>query len=149
MREALVPLMVTLLWLSMVAQMLIASPGTYPPLLQNEWSYALLKKKIKFSSYIRGNSDRSGCKGIYDERPPHIHCEKSLFVLASRQKIPVLRTENPAVDTRTIRLLPIEFFKITHARKLRPENSGQKQQIRPKNPGLLVPEKVRPENPGE
>jgi hypothetical protein len=38
------------------------------------------------------------------------HCEKSLFVLASRQKIPVLRTENPAVDTRTICLLPIEFF---------------------------------------
>jgi hypothetical protein len=39
-----------------------------------------------------------------------LHCEKSLFVLASRQKIPVLRTENPAVDTRTICLLPIEFF---------------------------------------
>jgi hypothetical protein len=29
----------------------------------------------------------------------HVHCEKSLFVLASRQKIPVLRTKNPAVDT--------------------------------------------------
>jgi hypothetical protein len=40
----------------------------------------------------------------------HLHCEKSFFVLASRQKIPVLRTENPAVDTRTICLLPIEFF---------------------------------------
>ncbi len=39
-----------------------------------------------------------------------LHCEKSLFVLASRQKIPVLRIENPAVDTRTICLLPIEFF---------------------------------------
>jgi hypothetical protein len=38
------------------------------------------------------------------------HCEKSLFVLASRQKIPVLKTENPAVDTRTICLPPIEFF---------------------------------------
>ncbi len=38
------------------------------------------------------------------------HCEKSLFVLASRQKIPVLRTENPAVDTRTICLLPNRFF---------------------------------------
>jgi hypothetical protein len=38
------------------------------------------------------------------------HCEKSLFVLASRQKIPVLRTENPAVDTKTFCLLPIEFF---------------------------------------
>jgi hypothetical protein len=46
-----------------------------------------------------------------------VHCEKSLFVLASRQKIPVLRTENPAVDPITICLLPIEFFKITHARK--------------------------------
>jgi hypothetical protein len=41
---------------------------------------------------------------------PVVHCEKSLFVLAFRQKIPVLRTENPAVDTRTICLLPIEFF---------------------------------------
>ncbi len=39
-----------------------------------------------------------------------LHCEKSLFVLATRQKIPVLRTENPAVDTSTFCLLPIEFF---------------------------------------
>jgi hypothetical protein len=39
-----------------------------------------------------------------------LHCEKSLFVLASHQKIPVLRTENSAVDTRTICLPPIEFF---------------------------------------
>jgi hypothetical protein len=39
-----------------------------------------------------------------------LHCEKSRFVLASCQKIPVLRTENPAVDTRTICLLPTEFF---------------------------------------
>ena len=39
-----------------------------------------------------------------------LHCEKSLFVLASRQKIPALWTEIPAVDTRTICLLPIEFF---------------------------------------
>ncbi len=39
-----------------------------------------------------------------------VHCEKSFFVLASRQKIPALRTEIPAVDTRTICLLPIEFF---------------------------------------
>jgi hypothetical protein len=31
-----------------------------------------------------------------------LHCEKSLFVLASRKKIPALRTEIPAVDTRTI-----------------------------------------------
>jgi hypothetical protein len=29
--------------------------------------------------------------------------------------------------------------------KLRPENPGQKQQVRLENPGLLVPEKVRPE----
>jgi hypothetical protein len=77
------------------------------------------------------------------------HCEKSLFVLASRQKIPVLRTENPAVDTRTICLLPIEFFKLPMLEKLQPEIPGQKQQIRPENLGLLVPEKVRPENPGK
>jgi hypothetical protein len=42
--------------------------------------------------------------------PEYLHCEKSLFVLASRQNIPALRTEIPAVDTRTICLLPIEFF---------------------------------------
>jgi hypothetical protein len=78
-----------------------------------------------------------------------LHCEKSLFVLASRQKIPVLRTENPALDTRSICLLPIGFFKLPMPEKLRPENPGQKQQIRPENPGLLVPEKVRPENPSK
>jgi hypothetical protein len=33
--------------------------------------------------------------------------------------------------------------------KLRPENTGQKQQIRPENPGLLVPEKARRENLGK
>jgi hypothetical protein len=77
--------------------------------------------------------------------------KKILFVLASRQKIPVLRTENPAVDTRIICLLPIEFFysKLPMPEKLRPENPDQKQQIRPENSGLLVPEKVRPENPGK
>ncbi len=64
-------------------------------------------------------------------------CEKSLFVIASRQKIPALRTEIPAVDTRTICLLPIEF-KLPMPEKLRPEN-----------PGLLVPEKVVPENHGK
>ncbi len=53
----------------------------------------------------------------------YLHCEKSLFVLASRQKIPVLRTENPAVDTRTICLLPIEFFKIPHTRKATAEKN--------------------------
>ena len=62
------------------------------------------------------------------------HCEKSLFVLASRQKIPVLRKENPAVNTRTIP--PIEFFKITHARKAtagkyRPETTDTAGKSRP------------------
>jgi hypothetical protein len=33
--------------------------------------------------------------------------------------------------------------------KLWPEIPGQKQQTLPENPGLLVPEKVRPENPGK
>jgi hypothetical protein len=33
--------------------------------------------------------------------------------------------------------------------KLRLENPGQKQQIRPENPGLLLPEKERPEDPGK
>jgi hypothetical protein len=65
-----------------------------------------------------------------------MHCEKSLFVLASRQKIPVLRTENPSVDTRTICLLPIEFFLITHARKAtvgksRPETTDTARKSRP------------------
>jgi hypothetical protein len=44
-----------------------------------------------------------GCLCVYTVK-------KAFFVLASRQKITVLRTENPAVDTRTICLLPIEFF---------------------------------------
>ncbi len=39
-----------------------------------------------------------------------LHCEKSLFVLASHQKILALRKENPAIDTRTICLPPLEFF---------------------------------------
>jgi hypothetical protein len=67
-----------------------------------------------------------------------MHCEKSLFVLASRQKIPVLKTENLAVDTRTICLPPIDL-KFPMPEKLRPENPGQKLQIRPENPSLLVP----------
>ena len=78
-----------------------------------------------------------------------LHCEKSLFVLASRQKIPALWTEIPAVGTRTICLLPIEFFKLPLPEKLRPENPGQKQKIRPESPGLRVPEKIRLENPGK
>jgi hypothetical protein len=64
------------------------------------------------------------------------HCEKGLFVLASRQKIPVLRKENPAFSTRTIFLLPIEFFKITHARKTTAFY-------------IPLPEKVMPENPSK
>jgi hypothetical protein len=57
--------------------------------------------------FTAGGADNGG------NLPPEsltLHCEKSLFVLASRQKIPVLRTEIPAVDTKTICLLPIEFF---------------------------------------
>jgi hypothetical protein len=47
-----------------------------------------------------------------------------------------LRTENPAVDTRTICLLPIEFFLITHARKAtagksRPETTDTTGKSRP------------------
>ncbi len=71
-------------------------------------------------------------------RRVYTHCEKSLFVLASRQKIPVLRTENPAVDTRTMSAAHRVFLKLPMPEKLRPENPGQKQQIRPENPGLLV-----------
>ncbi len=84
-----------------------------------------------------------------------MHCEKSLFVLASRRKIPVLRTENPAVDTRTICLPPIEFFKITQARKAtagksRPETTDMAGKSRPSGlwrETFYIPalEKVRPE----
>jgi hypothetical protein len=88
-----------------------------------------------------------------------VHCEKSLFVLASVQKIPVLRKENPAVSTRTIFLLPIEFFKITHARKATagkswPETTDTTGKFWPS--GLWretfyipLPEKVMPENPSK
>ncbi len=92
---------------------------------------------------------------------PHmsLHCENSLFVLVSRQKIPVLRTENPAVDNRTICLPPIEFLKITHARKdtagkSRPETTDMAGKSRPSSlwrETFYIPllEKVRPENPGK
>jgi len=43
----------------------------------------------------------------------------------------------------------INSYKLPKQEKLRPENPGQKQQIWPENPGLLVPGKVRPENPGK
>jgi hypothetical protein len=58
-----------------------------------------------------------------------LHCEKSLFVSASRQKIPVLRTENPPVDTRTICLLPIEFFKLPMAEKFPARNNRYGRKI--------------------
>jgi hypothetical protein len=87
------------------------------------------------------------------------HCEKSLFVLASRQKIPVLRTENPVVETRKICLSAIEFFKMTHARKAtarksRPETTDTAGISRPyghwrKIFYIPLPEKVRPENTGK
>jgi hypothetical protein len=32
----------------------------------------LIKKKVKFSSYILGNSEWSSCKVIYEEGLPHI-----------------------------------------------------------------------------
>jgi hypothetical protein len=68
------------------------------------------------------------------------------------------RTENLAVDTRTVCLPPIEFFKITHARKAtagksRPETTDTAGKSRHSGPWretfyILWPEKVRPENPG-
>ncbi len=89
----------------------------------------------------------------------HVHCEKILFVLASRQKIPVLRTKNPAVDTRTICLPPIEFFKIPHARnatagKSWPEATDTAGKSRSSGPWretfyIPMPEKLRPENPSK
>jgi hypothetical protein len=88
-----------------------------------------------------------------------LHCEKSLFLIASRHKIPVLRKENPAVSTRTIFLLPIEFFKITHARKATagkswPETTDTAGKFRPfglwrETFYIPLPEKVMPENPGK
>jgi hypothetical protein len=62
------------------------------------------------------------------------HCKKKpFFVLATRQKIPLLRTEkNPDIDTRTICLPPIEFFKILH-KKLRPEYLSESRDTVPLN----------------
>ncbi len=87
------------------------------------------------------------------------HYEKSFFVLASRQKIPVLRAENPAVDTRTICLPPLKFFKISHARKAtagksRPKTTDTAKKSRPSGPWretfyIPMPEKLRPENPSK
>ena len=64
-------------------------------------------------SQLQQDAVSSGCRRPYTKRCDYYkreHCEKSLFVLASRLKIPVSRTENPAVNTRTTCLLPIEFF---------------------------------------
>jgi hypothetical protein len=47
-----------------------------------------------------------------------LHCEKSLFVLAFRPKIPLLRIENPAVDTRMFFPPPTEFFIFPYTRKI-------------------------------
>jgi hypothetical protein len=60
--------------------------------------------------YIKCGVSRRGINRSSHKIKLSLHCGKSLFVLASRQKIPLLRTENPAVDTRKICLLPIEFF---------------------------------------
>jgi hypothetical protein len=47
-----------------------------------------------------------------------LHCEKSLFVLASHQKIPLPRIENLAADTRKFFPPPIDLFHIPHVRKI-------------------------------
>jgi hypothetical protein len=49
--------------------------------------------------------------------PGNLHCEKSLFVLAFHQKIPLPRIENPAADTRKFFPPPIDLFYIPHGRK--------------------------------
>jgi hypothetical protein len=46
------------------------------------------------------------------------HCEKSLFVLASRQKIQLFRTENPAVDYKINLPANHWVFTIRHGRKV-------------------------------
>ncbi len=68
-------------------------------------------------------------------------------------------TENPAVDTRTICLPPIEFFQIPHARKAtagksRPETTDTAGKFWPSDPWretfyIPMPEKLRPENPSK
>jgi hypothetical protein len=89
------------------------------------------------------------------------HCEKGLVVLAFRHKIQLLRTENPAVDTGTIYLPPIEFFFL---------QSPMAEKLWPENPGLVTTDtagksrpvtdragksrqvtavQIKPENPGQ
>jgi hypothetical protein len=70
-----------------------------------------------------------------------------------------LRTENPADNTRTICLPPIEFFKIPHARKAmagksRPKTTDSAGKSRPSGPWretfyIPMPEKLSPENPSK
>jgi hypothetical protein len=70
-------------------------------------------------------------------------CEKSLFVLSSHQKITLLRTENPGVDTRAeyqkilarnyrygrkipaFQSLEGDFFKFPLSGKVKAENPGK------------------------
>jgi hypothetical protein len=47
-----------------------------------------------------------------------LHCEKSFIVLASNQKIPIPRIDNPAVDPSTFFPLPIDLLTFPHVRKL-------------------------------
>jgi hypothetical protein len=56
------------------------------------------------------------CKAEDKNMP--VHCEKSLFVLAFRPKIPLLRIENPAVDTRIFFPPPTGFFIFPYTRKI-------------------------------
>jgi hypothetical protein len=39
-------------------------------------NYALIQRKQNFP-HIKGNSDGIGCKVIYEEELPNIHCENS------------------------------------------------------------------------
>jgi hypothetical protein len=47
-----------------------------------------------------------------------MHCDKSLFVLASHQKIPVPRIDNPAVDTGIFFWPLIDLFSQSLVRQL-------------------------------
>jgi hypothetical protein len=47
-----------------------------------------------------------------------MHCEKNLFVLASHQKIPLPKLDNPAVHTGKFFPPPIDIFTFPHVRKL-------------------------------
>jgi hypothetical protein len=64
------------------------------------------------------------------KRTLSLHCQKSLFVLASRQKILLLKTENP---------LSIPGHRVSLQSPMPWENTGQVLKKRPENPGLPVP----------